>query len=358
MENTVLAAPGMRNADFIDSANRLLVFDQWGQAAIDGAQKARCVVLATDVGEHDGSFHRNELQTNPVRLPSEDLMSHMADQATNSLGVEAGKAIARSKQGRLLVPNLPGPGKSGFVAFVRRHVLIIGILLAIAVVEYMIGIEVMNQVFSLADNQAYVMALVTPFVFALVFVTLAQAINTAISGWRSRGILIFGSIAAVLIVGFVIQAGLVVSHVVEPDSGTANQETMTFKAVRFGAYVCLMLAVCMLILTFHLLDLDREGKKDRRLSDNSALNPSQIAASNREYLAQYFDAYATLLGARREVIAAYVQGVKRNLDVTLQAAWNVDPILADPDEPSWHTDLVAELHRLEDQGRAGSAQTA
>lgn len=348
---------GELNGQFNSATDQLMIYDAQGVPAINQGAKELAADLATQLGERDGQDHLHNAQDSRVTMPSQELLRNHAAQAAENLGRIARAAVARVKEGSSIVSPVPAsdPAERGLWAFLKRHAWTILIFASVLIIEYMVGIGVMNQIFSLTDNNARIMAVVTPIVSMLIFFILAQVINTAKEGWRKRAMLGFGIAAAVLMMTYMVTSGLILSGLIESaavdtlDPSGSGDEPLAFRWAKLVAYASLMLSISCLVAAAHLKDLDKEYEKRRNFvirQQEAALTPLEMALANAERLNQYIDAYRTLMGARDDIIASFVAGVNRHLDPALQAVWRKESVFDGPPEPEWVAEIRQELARL------------
>lgn len=356
-QSTTLPTIGELNGRFNSATDLLVAVDAQGVPVIDQGAKESASDLATQLGERDGHEHLHNSQDSRVTMPSQELVRTHATQAAESLGKRARSAVARSKEGGAIISPVPSvdPAERGLWAFLKRHAWTIMIFVSVLIIEYMVGIGVMNQVFSLTDNNARIMAVVTPIVSMLIFFILAQVINTAKEGWRKRAMLGFGIAAAALMTTYMITSGLILSGLIEASATDtlnptgAAEEPLAFRWAKLIAYAALMLSISCLVAAAHLKDLDKEYEKRRNFmirQQDAALTPLQVALANAERLHQYIDTYQALMGARDDIVASYVAGVNRHLDPALQAVWPQGGVFERPAEPDWVEEIRAEIGRL------------
>jgi uncharacterized membrane protein YozB (DUF420 family) len=346
------------NARFTTLADQLIEVSGALRPSINPAAKEGAITLATEIGELDGTRHPHPPQVAHFSMPSEDLIRDHARQAAQTLGQKARNAVSKSKAGDALASRdlKLKPEPKGLLAMVRRHGWTLAIFIAALIIEYMVGISVMNQVFSLTDNNARLMALVTPVVTTLVFFALAQAISVAREGWRKPAILAFGIAAAAFILTYVITTGLIMSGVISGGEASAVdptapvEESPQFHLVKLVAYIALMFGISAVVAGSHLRDLQRDYA--RRIAEDSAaqeavMTATETAQANAEILTQYIDIYQALMGARANIIASYVAGVNQHLDhAARQTGWPSPELSAEPPEPAWVEEIRTEVTRL------------
>lgn len=351
---------------FILATSGLVTFDECNHPMLDKARQVEAVNLAHAIGRTDGTSPGVDEHTQNKVLPSEEFIRNAAESTMAHLGATVDQAIKKSREGIPL--SIPAPPKpltpwQKVQGWLSRNSLTALAIVAIGILEYVIGTAWTQRVFDLSDDTAHIVALMMPIIFGVVGFAIAHAVILTRES-RVRRIIGISSLALVLgITATVICAGLVISGYVSDSSGdiggvsggldeqaNPTSDNSGYELVKFGVYVALLLSVTTLVMLLHLMDLWRLKLKQTKFDADAARTAptsEQTASGNRAYLSQFLDVLDALGEARTDIIGAYIAGVRAILSPRIADDWNHDRLLVNPPDPAWVPELEQEIKRLE-----------
>jgi hypothetical protein len=393
-------------SEFTTATDSLVTYDQWDLPSIGSPAKSAATRVAAQIGQLDASRNHPTPTSLPLVLPSQISVREHIDQAAEMLGTKAWAAMATNFESRLIVPppaiippsaNVapeitaePEHKRHPFLEFLNRHKLTILLVAVVMTIEFLIGVEVSNIVFNMTDTAARIMAFAMPFVFMAAGMLLAWAIDTKWKGHSESAFVGFAITAFVFVVIFIINAGLVISGVVGHgvtntlDPNQTSEEDVTFRLVKFVAYLAVMLAIAFAVAALHLLEriserrkqadqtveraIQEEQRKITQSNRDKALqvrddafaaaneerariqsDPQMVRKANLRHLERFINVYEALMDARDDIAGAYVAGALQNLSPAAAAVWPQEGFFDRPaDDPDW----VAQLRTYIDQAHA------
>lgn len=342
----------------------LVVHDEYNHPGIDRQALARAVDLSQTIGTLDGLTPGCDEHTPHKVLPSEQFIANSVESALEHLGATVNQSIRRSREGYQLA-TIPKPKlKTGWAAvrawFAKNSLLILAIV-AVGILEYVIGTAWTQRVFRLSDSTAHVVALMLPILFGVVGFAIAHAVMLS-AETRVRSVIRWSWVLLVLGLGAtVVGAGLVISGTVADDTSSGGGisggaggaidagSNSTFEFVKFAVYVGLLLTVTVLVMLLHLMDLWRTNLRETAAAAEAARtapDEAQVAAGNVAFLDAYIDVYNALSESRKDIIKSYVAGVRTTLTPRIADSWDDAKIYTDREDPEWVAELHEEVARL------------
>lgn len=353
--------------DLSKATRGLFTYGENHEPTVSKEHEAEAIDLAERIGMRDGGKPGIDEFTEKKVMPAEAYISNAVEQTMELLGKDVDQAIMRSRRGEALSylpPESPLTAAQRIAGWFQRNAFTLLAVLAVGVVEYVIGIAWTERVFGISDDTAHIVALVLPVIFAIIGYAGAHAVMVS-ARHRAKTMIKASSVATLAsLLVVIVGAGLVVSEIVKPplstdvgiSGGAADPTSLASDAgaytfVKFAVYVGLVGTVTALVFLLHLLDLYREYQaREEADADAGGAAPTveKVAKGNIAYLASFIDVYKALLETRQNIVRAYIAGVRQHLSPRIGDGWPEDGILDDPKEPEWVQELRDEIERLED----------
>lgn len=348
--------------------------DDGGRPRIDSKASSDAVEIAHHIGEGDGRKPGTDEHVQRFTLPSQGFVSTAIGTAMEELGTVAQNKVAASQSGVDLYIRDAEDARSwwqkAWAGILRHRLLILGILV-VAVIEYAVGIRFTQTVLGLDDDSAHVVALALPLMFGLASIAAATGVIAAQPQLARQYIKVSTFLLIGLVLATFVLAGLVIGGVVTDDSGsgaytgTSGFEAFTTESegggplsiIKFMTYFCFMASLNIVIFLLHLIDKYREdqARTERAAQEAEGGSPAERAArANITYLGQFDELYRNLARIRRNLVEAYISGVRGNIDVNLGENWDTGELKAELPEPEWVGELRSEIRRLD---KASSGDT-
>lgn len=363
--------------DLSKATGSLFTYGETHEPTISKAHEAESIDLAEQIGVRDGTNPGVDEHSPNKIMPAEPYVANAVEQTMELLGKDVDQAIMRSRRGEPLSYRQPEPSPTLMQRIARwfqRNAFTLLAVLAVGVVEYVIGIAWTERVFGISDDTAHIVALVLPVIFAIIGYAGAHAVMVSARHRAKTMIKASFATTALCLLAVVIGAGLVVSEIVKPPlgadvviSGGATDPTSlasdggAYTFVKFAVYVGLVGTVTALVFLLHLLDLYREHHAQEEadaVAGSAAPTDDETARGNIAYLASFIDVYKALIETRQNVIRAYIAGVRQHLSPRIGDDWPGKTLLADRAEPDWVQELRDEIKRLTNELQDSTSPTS